>query len=229
MNKGIIAILSRMQKDLKANKGQFNSFGKYHYRSLEDLTEAIKRILPAEVAFVMTDELVMVGNRYYIKATAKLTNGEESVESVGYARESENKKGMDDSQITGATSSYARKYACNALFAVDDCKDADTLPPPEDKPPGSRESNPAQPPVKKQDAPKPKSEAKEGDHKKGTVTKKWEDTEGNLWINFKTERGQADVKCDPESFDEAKEGGTMYIAVEKNDKGQLYITDRLPF
>lgn len=121
--------LSSIQNELKAPKGNHNSFGNYKYRSAEDILEAVKPLLKAnKLVLTLSDELVQVGERYYIKATARLINTEalESVEVDAYARESLNKKGMDDSQITGTASSYARKYAMNGLFNIDDTKDADT-------------------------------------------------------------------------------------------------------
>jgi len=117
-----------IQEQLKAPKGQFNSFGKYKYRSCEDIVEAAKPVL-AKYGYHLnlSDEVVQVGDRIYIKAVASVRNGQEVIESASaYARESLDKKGMDDSQITGTASSYARKYALNGLFAIDDTKDADT-------------------------------------------------------------------------------------------------------
>lgn len=114
---------------LKAPKGQYNSFGKYHYRSREDILEAVKPLLrEQDCALLETDEIVMVGERYYVKATATLVElaSGDSVSTCGWAREDKDKKGMDGSQITGTASSYARKYALNALFLIDDTKDADT-------------------------------------------------------------------------------------------------------
>ena len=122
-------ILVNIQHELKAPKNQRNSFGGYNYRSWEDILEAVKPILfKYGVAIVIEDEIVSVGNRVYVRATAKLKNGQDIIgQSIAYAREPETKKGMDDAQITGATSSYARKYALNGLFAIDDTKDADTM------------------------------------------------------------------------------------------------------
>lgn len=116
-----------IQKELKAPKCQFNSFGKYKYRSAEDILEAVKP-LNAEQGLLLTlkDEPVLVGNWNYIKATATITDGKESIAVTAFARESETKKGMDHSQITGTASSYARKYALNGLYLIDDTKDADT-------------------------------------------------------------------------------------------------------
>lgn len=120
--------LSRVQQKLKAPKNQYNDYGGYHYRSCEDVVEAVKPLL-ADEGLVMTisDELVQIGDRYYIKATVSVYDPENDAEHrvEGYAREEENKKGMDSMQLTGATSSYARKYALNGMFAIDDTKDAD--------------------------------------------------------------------------------------------------------
>lgn len=117
--------LIKIQQELKAPKNQFNKFGGYKYRNCESILEAVKPIL-GECVLTLNDELVNIGDRYYIKATAKLSNGSDTVEVSAYAREEETKKGMDGSQITGTASSYARKYALNGLFLIDDTKDADT-------------------------------------------------------------------------------------------------------
>ena len=117
-----------IQHKLKAPKGQYNSFGKYNYRSCEDILEGVKPLLKEHnLALLIDDEIVQIGERYYVKATAKITDGRERVSATAYAREPDTKKGMDESQITGATSSYARKYALNALLCIDDTKDADTM------------------------------------------------------------------------------------------------------
>lgn len=117
-----------IQHKLKAPKGQYNSFGKYNYRSCEDILESVKPLLKEHnLALLIDDEIVQIGERYYVKATAKITDGREIVSATAYAREPDTKKGMDESQITGATSSYARKYALNALLCIDDTKDADTM------------------------------------------------------------------------------------------------------
>ena len=119
--------LLNAQSELKAPKGQYNNFGKYKYRSAEDILEAVKPINAKHgVLLTITDEPVLVGDWHYIKATATITDGTESIVVTAYARESLNKKGMDDSQITGTASSYARKYALNGLYLIDDTKDADT-------------------------------------------------------------------------------------------------------
>lgn len=117
------------QQSLKANKTQYNSFGKYNYRSCEDILEALKPVLALNLMFVtLSDEVVEAGGRIYIKATATATDAEtfESISVTAFAREEETKKGMDASQVTGAASSYARKYALNGLFAIDDNKDSDS-------------------------------------------------------------------------------------------------------
>ena len=118
--------LATIQKELKAPKGQYNAFGKYAYRSCEDILTALKKLLEqTETVLILNDEVVNIGSRYYVKATATLSNGEETISATAYAREEEIKKGMDGSQITGASSSYARKYALNGLFGIDDTKDSD--------------------------------------------------------------------------------------------------------
>ena len=144
--------LAKIQQELKAPKNQNNDFGKYKYRSCEDILEAVKPLL-GELLLTVSDEIVhfpcssekkvleiitwdyngnekkeqqfVGGDKFYVKAPAKITDGTETIEVSAYARESENKKGMDDAQVTGAASSYARKYALNGLFLIDDTKDAD--------------------------------------------------------------------------------------------------------
>lgn len=121
--------LMRVQRDLKAPKNQYNSFGKYRYRSCEDILEGVKPILQEYgCAIVLSDTIEQIGDRFYVKATATFYDCEtgESVSNTAYARESDDKKGMDASQITGTASSYARKYALNGLLLIDDTKDADT-------------------------------------------------------------------------------------------------------
>jgi hypothetical protein len=118
-------ILNKIQRTLKAPKGQVNSFGNYKYRSCEDILEAVKPLLE-DATLVISDEICAIGDRHYVKATATLTCGENTISSTAFAREPVSKKGMDESQITGAASSYARKYALNGLFAIDDTKDADS-------------------------------------------------------------------------------------------------------
>lgn len=124
--KTIIHKLSDVQARLKAPKGQFNSFGKYKYRSCEDIVESVKPLLTEHgLALVMSDTIVETGGRVYVQATVTISDGDAEVSASGFAREEENKKGMDGSQVTGAASSYARKYALNGLFCIDDGKDSD--------------------------------------------------------------------------------------------------------
>ena len=121
--------LRKIQQELKAPKGQYNSFAKYNYRSCEDILEAVKPLLAKHNAtLLISDELVQVGERYYIKATAAFQGAKEEppIHVSAFAREPLDKKGMDEPQITGTASSYARKYALNGLFLIDDTKDADT-------------------------------------------------------------------------------------------------------
>lgn len=125
-----MSLLSKIQSELNAPKNQFNGFGKYKYRSLEDIFEGLKPLIEKySCSVIVSDEIKMVGDRIYIQATAELRDKDNVIvaTNTGWARESLIKKGMDDSQVTGATSSYARKYALNGLFAIDDVKDADSM------------------------------------------------------------------------------------------------------
>lgn len=122
--------LVKIQNELKAPKGQFNKFGNYKYRSCEDILEALKPLLHANKCWLLlTDEIIQIGTRIYVKSTASIYDGKLECSVTGWAREEESKKGMDGSQITGAASSYARKYALNGLFCIDDNKDADSKQP----------------------------------------------------------------------------------------------------
>ena len=128
--KNILEKLNKIQTELKAIKDQFNSFGKYHYRSAESILEALKPLLDEYKTIVtISDDMELIGNRFYVKATAKIfdVDSGEFIETTAYAREAESKKGMDSAQVTGSTSSYARKYALNGLLAIDDNKDPDHL------------------------------------------------------------------------------------------------------
>lgn len=121
-----------VQSKLKANKGQFNKFGNYAYRSAEDILESVKPLLNEQgLVLTLSDEIVEVGGRVYVKATAVITSSDDSekntINATAFAREQMTKKGMDESQITGSASSYARKYALNGLFCIDDGKDADSM------------------------------------------------------------------------------------------------------
>ena len=120
--------LSDIQSSLNAPKNQRNNFGKYNYRSCEDILEGLKPLIKAlGVSVVLSDSIEMIGHRIYIKATAKISDGADFVESTAYAREPETQKGMSDPQLTGSAPSYARKYALNGLFAIDDVADHDSL------------------------------------------------------------------------------------------------------
>lgn len=119
-----------IQQNLKAPKGQYNSFGDYHYRSCEDIQEALKPLLnTVKTVLLLNDEILQIGDRFYIKATAKLqdTESSEYITNVAYARECDNRPKMDAAQVTGSCSSYARKYALNGLFCIDDAKDPDMI------------------------------------------------------------------------------------------------------
>ena len=121
--------LNKIQSELKAPKGQYNKFGKYSYRSCEDILEALKpHLLKYGCVVTLTDDMQLIGERYYLKATATITDADsgKSVSNVALAREDKERAGMSESQITGTASSYARKYALNGLFLIDDTKDADT-------------------------------------------------------------------------------------------------------
>lgn len=124
--KELIKKMVAIQSELKAPKNQVNSFGKYKYRSCEDIIEAVKPLLAKHQLYMsITDDIVEVGGKNYVKAEATVYDGEDQISTTAVARESIDKKGMDDAQQTGATSSYARKYALNGLFGIDDTKDAD--------------------------------------------------------------------------------------------------------
>lgn len=126
MTDKIITQLSKVQAKLKAPKNQTNKFGGYSYRSCEDILEAVKPLLvESELVLTISDDIWQVSNRIYVKATATVSNGTEIMSTTAYAREPELKKGMDEAQITGSASSYARKYALNGLFCIDDTKDSD--------------------------------------------------------------------------------------------------------
>lgn len=155
MESKILEVLGKIQAELKAPKNQRNSFGNYDYRSAEDILEALK---PLERVYgavtTLTDEIVYVGTRHYVKATATIHTADGSYSVSASAREEETKKGMDAAQITGAASSYARKYALNGLYAIDDTKDADTKGNRPDNTPAQKVSIPAEPPKAKTEAAK---------------------------------------------------------------------------
>ena len=123
----IFGVLQSIQSELVAPKGQYNSFGKYNYRSAEDILEALKPILKKHnAAITLSDDITYIEGRHYVEASVTLYAEGEAIGTKALAREEESKKGMDGSQITGTASSYARKYALNGLFAIDDNKDADS-------------------------------------------------------------------------------------------------------
>lgn len=151
----ITETLSAIQTELSAPKGQFNKFGGYAYRSCEDILEALKPLLKKYKACVtISDDITMVGDRVYVKATATLTAEGDSITATAFAREAEDKKGMDSAQVTGSTSSYARKYALNGLFAIDDNKDPDD---PQSNPPAPSKTpqKPTKPQPIQESAPPP--------------------------------------------------------------------------
>ena len=139
--------LGIIQSKLKAPKGQYNSFGKYKYRSCEDILEAVKPLLAeTKTVLCITDQMEVVGDRIYVRAETHLKDAEDSsseIVTVAYAREEESKKGMDSSQVTGAASSYARKYALNGLFCIDDNKDSDSTNTGEKEKTSGRKAEPA--------------------------------------------------------------------------------------
>ncbi len=149
-----INLLNKIQRELKAPKTQRNNFGKYNYRSCEDILEAIKPLLGEDGCLVLTDKIEVVVDRVYVVATATLTNGNSEWSATAYAREAQSRKGMDEGQLTGATSSYARKYALNGLFCIDDSKDADT-----DEAVNQAQNTPSKPHKPKQDGKELKARA----------------------------------------------------------------------
>ena len=180
--------LTSIQTSLKATKGQFNSFGKYHYRSCEDILEALKSHLAStKTAIVINDDIIAVGTRIYVKATVTLLDdeSEETITATASARESEEKKGMDSSQLTGATSSYARKYALNGLFCIDDNKDADS---------SDNSKDDKKPKEQKQEQKEYKCE------KCGKNFEEWTDTKGKTWsagqvANFSKNKNNGVTLC----------------------------------
>jgi hypothetical protein len=125
--KNILTLLNEIQEELRVPKGQWNDFGGFHYRSAEDILEAVKPLLyKRDMTLIMTDDAVMMGERHYIKATVTIYHGDQHISVSAYAREAESRPKMDVAQLTGSASSYARKYALNGLLLIDDIKDADT-------------------------------------------------------------------------------------------------------
>lgn len=142
--------LGEIQRALKVPKDQFNAFGKYKYRNAEDILNAVKQQLKPGESITLSEDIIEVGGRVYVRSVATLTIGEQGeFSAIAHAREPEHKKGMDESQITGSSSSYARKYALGGLFAIDDGRDADSSEPPANQPPARkapppRENGPTQ-------------------------------------------------------------------------------------
>lgn len=147
MDKSLHERLCKIQQELNAPKNQWNDFSKFHYRSCEDILEGVKPLLNGLI-LTLSDDVILVGDRIYVKATVTISDGKDSISNTAMAREPLSKKGMDESQITGTASSYARKYACNGLFCIDDEKDADS------KDNNKQSSKPKQQ-TKKQDDDKP--------------------------------------------------------------------------
>lgn len=124
---GLYKTLQSIQAEIKVSKDLKNSFGNYHYRNVESIYQEVKPLLAKyDCSLIVSDEIVLIGDRYYVKATAKITNGKETIEASAYAREAFEKKGNDQAQITGGASSYARKYALGGLLLLDDNKDIDS-------------------------------------------------------------------------------------------------------
>lgn len=166
--------LNTIQSLLKAPKDQYNKFGNYKYRNCEDILEAVKPLLFSQsCTLTISDEIVMIGTRYYVRTTATIKNANGETEmTTAYAREDESKKGMDASQITGSTSSYARKYALNGLFCIDDTKDSDSL------------NNECQ-----------SNNQLEKDNRKLLPKDKFNDEDLMKWIYQKLEKAKSENKC----------------------------------
>jgi hypothetical protein len=202
-----------IQQCLKAPKSQYNKFGGYHYRNCEDILEAVKPLLPPAILKI-TDELVMVGDRYYVKATACIIMNGKTECGEAYARETETKKGMDSSQITGATSSYARKYALNGLFCIDDTQDADS-----DKKPQKRASQ-SKKTTSEQKNPEKKEPASEPPHR----------NDGKLKAATKKQRGFIWNMCKEHSLNEAESKELLDFATDGhglNIQNASVIIDRM--
>lgn len=207
---GIYEKLMTVQQNLKAPKNQYNSFGKYKYRSCEDILEGLKPCLKeVKAAVTIDDEIVEVCGRVYVKATAHFHDAEtgEMIVNSAYAREPQDKKGMDDSQVTGATSSYARKYALNGLFMIDDTKDADT----------DESKNESDSRSKKQDATKTKEVEKQIISQAKADAIKQKCVNDNLDVNYIL------TKCHVKAIEELTEKQAYFLASnwEKVLKGEI--------
>lgn len=207
---GIYEKLMTVQQNLKAPKNQYNSFGKYKYRSCEDILEGLKPCLKeVKAAVTIDDEIVEVCGRVYVKATAHFHDAEtgEMIVNSAYAREPQDKKGMDDSQVTGATSSYARKYALNGLFMIDDTKDADT----------DESKNESDSRSKKRDATKTKEVEKQIISQAKADAIKQKCVNDNLDVNYIL------TKCHVKAIEELTEKQAYFLASnwEKVLKGEI--------
>lgn len=207
---GIYEKLMTVQQNLKCSKNQYNSFGKYKYRSCEDILEGLKPCLnEVKAAVTIDDEIVEVCGRVYVKATAHFHDAEtgEQIVNSAYAREPQDKKGMDDSQVTGATSSYARKYALNGLFMIDDTKDADT----------DESKNESDSRSKKQDATKTKEVEKQIISQAKADAIKQKCINDNLDVNYIL------TKCHVKAIEELTEKQAYFLASnwEKVLKGEI--------
>lgn len=205
MGKTTLEALAAVQRELKAPKGQYNSFGKYSYRSCEDILEAVKPLLAKHNAtLILKDDIVVLGERVYVKATATFESLEEdgAITTTAYAREPDKVTGMSDSQITGTASSYARKYCMNALLLVDDTKDADT-------------DEYANQTGRGTTSAKPKKEPTQRDEKKAKCAVCGKTVYG-AW-GEKSIAKYGDIYCSKECVDKAKSGATAPIASNDED------------
>jgi hypothetical protein len=214
-----IGALSKIQKALKAPKGQENKFGHYQYRSCEDILEAVKPLLD-KAALTLCDDIVLIGDRYYVKATATLLCEDGGVFSAtAYAREALDKKGMDSAQITGAASSYARKYALNGLFCIDDTKDADTgdnkEPEPKHKP------EPPRPEDNKGARPSPAMDAPKKPPIRTAAMEKSKKIMADLYAHYTNGEPGAGYKYDKAAFAQACEGVLGHFPETAEDKEKL--------
>ena len=207
---GIYEKLMTVQQNLKCSKNQYNSFGKYKYRSCEDILEGLKPCLKeVKAAVTIDDEIIEVSGRVYVKATAHFRDAEtgEEIINTAYAREPENKAGMDQAQITGATSSYARKYALNGLFMIDDTKDADT----------DESKNESDSRSKKQDATKTKEVEKQ------IISQAKADAIKQKCVNDHLDVNYILTKCHVKAIEELTEKQAYFLASnwEKVLKGEI--------
>jgi hypothetical protein len=217
-----IGILNKIQQELKAPKDQKNAFGNYKYRSCEDILEAVKPLL-GKAVLVLCDDIVLIGDRYYVKATATLSYEEGGVFSAtAYARESLDKKGMDSAQITGAASSYARKYALNGLFCIDDTKDPDhdnntTT----DKPPAKAKPEPPKPEDNKGATPSPAMDVPKKPPVRTAAMEKSKKIMAELYTQFTSGEPENGYKYDKAAFATACEKLLGHFPETDEDKEKL--------